>query len=532
MKVTYRKGWYPDSATENYVYYQRLGRDNPQLANGARELVESLKAQFLRGGKSTVKSLGVLSATAASEKAKELAFLERFQSRTGITLSGGIVQQFNQVFSTQEAFELHLKKIREFRNKASRKFVYAAMTDPTKYFTQKLNKSMREYINNGVVWDDLLENDNEKLKELVARAIEALYAEFDKTYWGGTEDDVNPYRRFLEAVRELNQDLGSSRNQEFYGNLINIMKLEDLAAMYDTILRRTREKGKGYRSRVTLKGHKQKAGFIMEKMEDLILSSIPDTISAHSGFTNMKADNILIDTWDIEVGVEIPFADIENELNQVIRTEPKGLYVDEVERTKKVLDIIKDSKMGITFISDKSYNLSTNFFRKRGFAAHSTTSASTLESILKKMGDTSERDAIKLVSLLANTGQHMFNKDKKPIEDFLATKIGGFLFNDLTIEIAQSGANSNSVHLFNLGGLYLPLSLFLERAARAMDDLERNFRDFVYVEVLTNDGAYSPRTILEQKDWVQEANARRAASKISMHFLRNFMYLIDDLVAM
>jgi hypothetical protein len=95
----------------------------------------------------------------------------------------------------------------------------------------------------------------------------------------------------------------------------------------------------------------------------------------------------------------------------------------------------------------------------KGFAAETPTLAN-LGGVLARAGVNDIED---LVFALANTGPGRFNSTSDGMEKFIATKIANFLFDDVVITDALDNYSSsvNRIHVFNLGGIYVPLSVFL-----------------------------------------------------------------------
>ena len=81
-------------------------------------------------------------------------------------------------------------------------------------------------------------------------------------------------------------------------------------------------------------------------------------------------------------------------------------------------------------VSDKSYNLGTDFFAKnKGFTAEQP-SLQVLEKVLRRANESDIED---LIFVLANTGPQRFVDGVDFIERYLAAKIGNFVFDDVVI---------------------------------------------------------------------------------------------------
>jgi hypothetical protein len=68
---------------------------------------------------------------------------------------------------------------------------------------------------------------------------------------------------------------------------------------------------------------------------------------------------------------------------------------------------------------------------------------------------------------LANSGTNLINeKETSEATHYLATLIGYFLFDDIDIKNFIP-TQPSAIHLLNLDGVYIPLSVFLEAACEA-----------------------------------------------------------------
>jgi hypothetical protein len=86
--------------------------------------------------------------------------------------------------------------------------------------------------------------------------------------------------------------------------------------------------------------------------------------------------------------------------------------------------------------------------------------------LLRKVGATSDIEALMFV--LANTDAELVGgPDADTACRFIATYIGYFLFDDLQIDEMMPGLTTQAIHLFNLDGIYIPLSVFLRAAYMA-----------------------------------------------------------------
>ena len=120
------------------------------------------------------------------------------------------------------------------------------------------------------------------------------------------------------------------------------------------------------------------------------------------------------------------------------------------------------------------------------------------------------------------------NLDVTNIEAYLANSIVGFLFEDFDFdkEIADalSAKGLNIVHLLNLQGILVPLSLYLEGLVSALNSLSYSeIKLFANVRVeLPGSSLLPEKEDYEDSDWMNLVTARKNGTTVAMHFFENF----------
>ena len=87
----------------------------------------------------------------------------------------------------------------------------------------------------------------------------------------------------------------------------------------------------------------------------------------------------------------------------------------------------------------------------------------------------------------------------------------------------------NAIHLFNLDGIYVPLSSFLFAAYNSLKDFEKLSKDYVSV-------SYNPKVVISEKyekltkeDWENALQNKLDQTSIKIHFFKNFTNYIKSL---
>jgi hypothetical protein len=116
----------------------------------------------------------------------------------------------------------------------------------------------------------------------------------------------------------------------------------------------------------------------------------------------------------------------------------------------------------------------------------------------------SKGDISSLMFVLANTDDTLVGgPDAYDACTFIATYIGYYLFDDLQIDDNFGNISTQAVHLFNLDGVYIPLSVFLYAALEAFQKSADRSRDFVNVTYNSKFNYKKQKDGLQEEDWVK-----------------------------
>jgi hypothetical protein len=93
-----------------------------------------------------------------------------------------------------------------------------------------------------------------------------------------------------------------------------------------------------------------------------------------------------------------------------------------------------------------------------------------------------------LVYALLNIGPDTLEKESDAVVHNLATLIAYFLFDDIDMDL---NTPAKAIHLFNLDGIYVPLSSFLFAAYNSLKDFGRFSNKYVHV-------SYRPKEVIPE----------------------------------
>ena len=193
-----------------------------------------------------------------------------------------------------------------------------------------------------------------------------------------------------------------------------------------------------------------------------------------------------------------------------------------LERIENILEKIGEKKAQVIFISDKNYQIGSGSFHSKhgGFKAESP----TLSSLGTYGAQFHIPNVSGMVEYLASAGPGMIVEDIDMCLEVIRISIGNFLFDDLQIT-GPIGGGANRVHLLNLGGTYMPASVYLQATLQGFQGLNNlTPNDMVQVDFEPN-GTAGSSTLAE---WNQ-FHTERLKSHINIHFLGGYTQFMNQI---
>ena len=125
--------------------------------------------------------------------------------------------------------------------------------------------------------------------------------------------------------------------------------------------------------------------------------------------------------------------------------------------------------------------------------------------------------------------------NKRNVDDamrVIALNIADFLFDDVTITDALDtySSNLNVIHIFNLNGILVPLSVFLEGVAHSIENNWEEILNYVSVSFHAKRVSYNTdgNKELTEQDWVNFYQAKLSNNTVSIHFFGDFVNFIME----
>lgn len=476
-----------------------------------------------------------LQVLANAAKKSELDFLNKYQLNIPGVDWGGLIKAFTLLFSSQAAMEQNLKLIEQTTHRGLKKdnrYLYFVT-----HFGSNVQTAAREIVAEYISANTRMQDFDMILDKVIEKALDKTFRQ--KTYIDSngvihTNDVSNEDKENMEINQAYIDFL--SQIQQFKNNPYFKNTVLELLGVDKEFLKKTRKAQKGKYKQPTVKDAYRSGnikGTIGEVFEvtfaDLMTKNLNGSITSGdinlswntiwSGGSGVKAD---IMTHNIKVGKEI--VNIDGLATQ--SGEDDSNRANTIRNYREWFNKMHDAYGDIVFISDKNYQIKSGF---KGFEAQGKVTLNNLQALLAELGTMGGTNIRNLIDYLANCGSDMLltNHADYEVLNSIAVQIGNFLFDDLEV---TGSTNINRIHLLNLSGFYLPLSVYLEGLINAIETTRTEVRNFVSVSFhpAGASGAASPWSGEEDFEAFRELQLNE--SYIDVHFMRNFAQFITSQV--
>lgn len=461
------------------------------------------------------KAMGNLQDIINKERTAELAFLNELGGLLQTNLSDdkntwkALIESFNQILSTTQILERNVSQLKALESTGK-----GNSSDVTKWLQDTyLPEAIKEFLP-----IKSIEEINDKLVwKIMQRAIKKMFNATDEI--GEEKKEVQCYKEIWEALQ------GLTYRNALFKNLSDFFNLKDYLQKNFTEIQKDKKLPK-----ITAK-QVNSAGEVLERIEEVVLNRF-----SKMGKISLPSKNISLEIEFKATGKTLQKADTfgivmaEGKVNTSEMTrgplkKDDSYRLRSLERIEHILEQIGKKKAQLIFISDKNYLIGKNTFHSKhgGFKAE----APSLSALSNYGAQFHIPNITNMIKYLASAGPEMIVEDVDMCLEVIKASIGQFLFDDLQIEgPVDSGANR--VHLLNLGGTYLPASVYLEatlQGLRGIGDLSADEMVQVRFVPSTSDAGKGGK-----KEW-DAFYQQRLRSTIEIHFLAGyskFMSIIFD----
>ena len=516
---------FPITGLPKYAYVSALKVDYPKMADKAEDnllATKNLIGLTITKQGNVGAALKQLDNIVKTAKAAEIKFLTSHGFSDGGDNWSTLITGINHILGSEASFTRALNLLEQLADPNSKNKEY-----------RDINRFLIKYLQEEVykAFDKLsVDADLGQVAQLAIEQGLARLQNITETQLGNKIATRNPKQgeEALQAFKDLYNFTQLEKNNPFFQSLKELFRLEEYVAEVQQQLKNNIQIKK--EDRLSIKpvgGIKRYHGTLAELLDSAIAreangSGGNDTIqwkmtAKQVGGKNFKPDVIIADA-NLEYDYDAAARQAEQELSGA-SVRQKGI------RTMEILfEQLKDAKGSLVILSNKNYIINEMFAngsdtRLPGFGAQTATNLKNLNALLSTVG---MGRVSSLIDYLANAGDGMLLDLDEDILRVIAARIANFLFDDMSIT-PPSGLNV--IHVFNLSGVYVPLSFILQGVAAGLRNVENKMKDASYADNFVNvtfkQGPTIP-PIWYSTAWVDFREVRESRTLIEVHFLQGF----------
>lgn len=400
-------------------------------------------------------------------KKEEAAFIAKYKLDIDPNDWGSLIKGFTILFTSEDAFKRNVQLLSQVKEGES-----SIYHNFTAYLSSYVQTAARDII--GKNKDSLVKEDIAKIlpkltDDIIELALKRMFKMTDLKLSNGfietnsqrqkkmDGEQIQAFQYLINAISRFMQtpfkdavieDLGLT--QEFLEKTLEIKQYNTQGKRKKLPVLKSSIRNGNVRGSAQEHFEKVFASLVGEKL-NLKVGNSTMWIDIETGYKGAKTDVLL---HNLQATAEGHVPDIEQLYSTAGDSDSKR--INAMNNSEKFFNLLHNAEGEIVFISDKNYQIKSNF---NGFSAQSDITLENLKALLNKVHYPGDID--KLYGYLSNCGSNMLLGTGKSSEvlNGVATYIGHFLFDDLTITGDLGGVNR--VHLLNLSGFYMPLSVYL-----------------------------------------------------------------------
>ena len=462
-------------------------------------------------------------------KREEAAFIAKYHLNIDPNDWGSLIKGFTILFSSEEAFKRNAQLLSQVKSGESS--IYHNFTAYLSSYVQTAARDVidrhkatltRESLNTALprLTDNIIELALKRMFQMTDLQLKGGYIETNSKRQQKLEGtEIQAFQFLLNKIHEfmnsdfkelVKQDLGLT--EQFLQDTLNVKKNNMTPGS-------KRKKLPLLKSSITngnVRGSAQEhfenvfASLVGQEL-NMRINSGNTWINVETGYRGAKTDVLL---HNLQATAKGYIPDIE----QLYSTagENKSKRVNAISNSEKFFQDLHNAYGEIIFVSDKNYQIKQNF---NGYSAQDDISLENLKSLLNKVHYPGDVD--KLYGYLSNCGSNMLLGIGKSSEVLrgVATYIGHFLFDDLTITGDLGGVNR--VHLLNLSGFYMPLSVYLGAVLNAARSSEEDVSKYASAHFYGKGSPPQEKGWSGSGDFDKFRQTRLEESRVEIKFMSN-----------
>lgn len=487
-----------------------------------------------KGAWSNPKIISQLEAIRNAAVKEEQAFLAKYKINIGSGNWGDLIRAFTLIFSSEAAFKRNLQLLKQVRDGETS--IYHHFTSFMSSYVQSAARRIIKERLGTLTTAPLAPILHSLIDEIMETALRDMFSMTDTKYKNGTIDthakkNKRGRGKEIQVYKDLLKIIGQLMNTPFKQLVIDELGLTK-SFIQDTINAQV-QKQNGNKDVVLPKlkssiTNGNVKGNIQEYFEEFFTSEVGkklDGIVTTSNWMTLRTGTKGVKS-DVTAYNILGAAQGTINLLQSTAGKNDSNRVNAIINNEKFFDLVRNAEGEIIFISDKNYQIKSSGFE--GYMAQGKVKLSNLGAFLSKVGYPGNVST--LLDYLANCGQQMLFGvgQTSEILSGVATQIGHFLFDDLTV---TNTGGINRVHLLNLSGFYVPLSVYMGAVIQAARSAEQQMSKYVNTKFigkgkLPPSGGWPGGT----SDFEAFRQRRLNESYLEVHFMRDVANFITSQV--
>lgn len=496
------------SITNMYVIHKSFQKYNPEKYTALENEYQQEKNK--KSDNNFFQVSKTLIDMAEREREKEMAFLQQrpMYNKLKVNLNNNnsiraFIKAFNTILAFKPAFERNISRIQANQQHIDISSLFdeyfaTSWKDQQSILIENikkgiLNQNSEELIN--------IEYIKQKIKESLTIVVKQTWKKmFDSADFQNSDDHSLLELKELFTTFKAQGDLLVQRMVESFNLEETLKNFETLSGNKQTLS----DSDINGMIKINITGRR---GLALEALENAVINAFKQVdgfTAIHSGSLLMKADNIIISANISPDAVEKALKELKGQ--QVKR----ATFVNAIKNFQKELQGVSPDDF-IIYSSAKNYLQRGSF---EGFSAGAPVS-------VKSMNEVMLLDGRKNLALALQTAKGAIGEnDREEIKTIILQDLAYYLFDDFdTIGVGLTANSATTLHIFNLDGIYVPLSVLLYKLGRAVSSVQQSPSSFVSAKI-------SAPNILENASWEEQRESAMNETKISMHFAKDFFDMI------
>ena len=534
---------------QGFVYHNSLLRSRNELwrevgQNARENLVSTLTDVVTDNVSLTAQQRGAsLLSMGYIEQANEINFLNTvFGTNFGrieLATYPSFINSINNLIGLKGQFSSYLNRL----NKTiGEKYTITAGSNVTDKIITNFNAAVKELFTSGIMENEIATNESGQydnirkfLEDKLIEAIEkSLQEEFTKNVTNDGEDSLE------SEIREgVNRLMGAVDHGGLRDLIISRFRLDQLTAELVDFkkekkkLKQTGAKGTSSLIRSVLKLHGKGLSSFKGNVQEFFTNvHLNVDLDVTKGATKVLSSNVartdVMSLFSIEGQID---------LRALLEDFNKDLSETSLQKTRDKLQIFTNEfldKIDTGFIiqeSAKNYTLSEEF-SKHGFG--NITKGTEIINLMNQAGYNASESFLESIYNLGNGAildDH--GEFREELKEQLITVIANFLFDDWDTIGVKGG---RAIHVFDLNGVKVPLSYLLIATGKAILDATQNPKKIVNISISIPPAQQMTASMKKKGEaeilsfWKQQAEDAQKKTYISIHFLKNFTDLIQQML--